>query len=157
MALIRGDWHKKTKRPGHQKGALESGLGKTAGEFYSFPCSENLFCLKKKIGDLGRGPPPGSSDFHWNRIPREVPSRGWTAWTPPSPEASPLERLGCPRERQRQKGVGLGWGCRLGGGRAYCLPGHQSTAPGSLERADKGGDGRHKGARNETVSKGKQK
>lgn len=66
-----GDWHKKNERPGRQKGALESGLRKSAGELYSFRCSENLFCLKKKIGDPGRGPPPGISDFPWNRISHE--------------------------------------------------------------------------------------
>eukprot|EP00073_Rattus_norvegicus_P052130 XP_017454514.1 PREDICTED: uncharacterized protein LOC103692077 isoform X1 [Rattus norvegicus] len=145
----------RSPRPDRQKGALESGLRKSAGEFYSFRCSENLFCLKKKIGDPGRGPPPGISDFPWNRISQE-----WFFLFPvggglPGPHPPRRPRLwnvsgALGRERQRQKGAGLGWGCRLGGGRAYCLPGHQSTAPGSLERADKGGNRRHKGARNET-------
>lgn len=53
---------------------------------------------------------------------------------------------------------GSGWGGRLGRGRAYCLPGHQSTATVRLREPEtKEGMESTKGVRNEMVSKGKQK
>lgn len=126
-----GGREKKTERPGlrSEGWALERGVGVWDVGAPLFLCLNRKPISFKKKEIWKEDPRQAFQTYSGNQIITgpcsPVPRRGGLQ-DPALPRGPrPWDLLGATGEGEAE---GAGWGCRLGGGRAHCLPGHQSPA-----------------------------